>query len=240
MATPIVRIRPTPVIRTVESERRKREFPRKPIYVSWSSGVDGDEGHASVEGVHDVLRAGELDWQVLVFGSLPIADGDYGSPDWYQDRSMFNPKRDIGLGAQVNANQVLVYLANEPYQQQRPHYDVMLLDRDCSTGNTNFVFGAAWPKLGYVESVSRLRPGIDRQLRLRLIQRCTSHEFGHVLGLPARGWNVEQSLGTHCTNAACCMRQGVDRKTWIEQLQEEERVGVIFCRECRTELRQLR
>lgn len=218
---------------------RQRAQP-VPIFVSWTSGVVEEEGQAAVQGVRDVLEAAGQTREVRVFGSRQWSQGDYGCADWYQEQTMFHPVRERhGYGPQTNASHIIGLMSREPWQKKQPHLDVMLVDRDTSTGeeNMNFVFGVTWPGFGFVQSVARIREA-GRDLNLRLLQRVSRHEFGHVLGLPSRGYQVEQNLGLHCTNV-CCMRQGLHLQAWVAQLNEEERSGVMFCSPCLTELRNL-
>lgn len=229
---PITRVQPTPVVH----HRRER-----PIFVSWTRGVSQAEGEAAVSGVRDVLRAANVDWEIRVFGSRTWADGDYGCADWYVERSTIKPGRNRGYGLQANANHICIDMVLEPWQKTEPHYDLMIVNRDLSTGeaNNNFVFGATQPAKCSVQSVARLRQEItDPATMLRVLRRLTRHEVGHIFNAatgPNHTENTERSLGQHCINL-CCMRQGQSTRSWVAQLAEEERAGILFCANCIQEM----
>ncbi len=231
--TPVQHVEPIPVQRV----------GNRPIYICWTNGVTEGEGAATVAGVQQVLELAGIWKEVAVFGPEDWADGDFGRANWYQDAAMFRPSRDMGEGPQVNAEQLFQLLRDEPWQKSRPHFDVMVLDRDlCTNDGLNFVFGVALPDFAYLQSIMRFREVQPLRLRHRLIQRLTAHEYGHVLGLPGRngpGSNTEWNLGPHCTNI-CAMRQGTSVGIWIAQIEEEGISGVnLFCEQCSSRLREL-
>jgi len=115
---------------------------------------------------------------------------------------------------------------------------VLVVDADLTKEAANFLFGATCPDIGSVLSVSRLRNIGSVELRGKVVQRLARHEFGHVLGLVPRErrTNVEDKIGLHCTNL-CTMRQGMTLEEFGQLTIEEERAGVVFCRECADYLR---
>jgi hypothetical protein len=80
------------------------------------------------------------------------------------------------------------------------------------------------------------------------------HEFGHILGLVSREYNVEDSLGRHCIRRDCIMGQSnVERKVMLEDGRIEtrfinalevtkasqerfKRTGSYLCEDCQNEL----
>lgn len=230
-------IRVGPVTTTPVRHNRRE----KPIFVSWTTGISQAEGMAAVDGVRDVLRAASVDWEVRVLGASIWKTGDYGCADWYQQKAMFVPPRNRGYGPQAFGNQICIDMLTEPWQQREPHYDLMIVHRDLSSGESsnNFVFGLTQPGACSVQSVARLRDEIaDPTLMLAVLRRVSRHEVGHIFHA-ATGTNHTEntalSLGRHCTNL-CCMRQGLSTAEWVEQLRQEHTAGIKFCANCIREM----
>jgi len=71
-----------------------------------------------------------------------------------------------------------------------------------------------------------------------------AHEIGHVFGLPSnrRGEkNIENSLGPHCKNDGCCMKQGLTVPAdWINYTRDrlKNNGDHYYCQDCQTDLRE--
>lgn len=61
-----------------------------------------------------------------------------------------------------------------------------------------------------------------------MIQRLLRHEVGHMFGLPNRRYNIDQSLGAHCTSNVCTMRQGLSIEEWANLTVSAEGQGTHF------------
>lgn len=225
--------------------RELRDNYLVPVYVMWTSDVPEEEGRAGLEGVKDVLTASGQNRELSNLGSTRWWGTEYSSADWYIEEAVRrgalirNPNHG---GLQVVAQRLAQLFDSEPWQVI-PHREVMIVNRDLTTGDSgeNYVFGVtAWTNefTPYsIQSVTRLEREItDKETRLRVIRRLLRHEVGHMFGLPSFGRkNTEMKLGRHCTNV-CTMRQGMSSDEWITQLRQEERAGVQFCGDCMSDL----
>jgi len=62
--------------------------------------------------------------------------------------------------------------------------------------------------------------------------------LGHVLGLPSRRYNVEESLGKHCIGK-CVMRQGLKVPyDWIRMSEDRLEYGAL-CGDCYLDLNRI-
>lgn len=214
-----------------------------PVYISWTTEVTDDEGQAVIDGISDVIATSGIEREVKIFGSKSWASGDYGSADWYQNRSRVKRCSGKSTWMQIGATKMHWLLTEEPWQKQKPHTDIMIVDEDlCEEYDPNnyFIFGAA--SMGnFIQSVYRFREGeCDEQLRLQLIRRTARHEFGHTYGLPQIGRrNTIEYLGPHCANI-CTMRQGTKILDWRSLYFEEQAAGIIFCQDCLDDLERFR
>lgn len=231
---------------TINPEQTRRAELRTnflvPIYLMWSSDVPPAEAQAATQGVFDAVNASGQRRQVVNMGSTTWGRGDYSSADWYLNKALETQGevRDRGCGKQVNASILINQFYEEPWQE-KPHWEVSIVNKDLYMEGTNFVFGATRPEFAAsVQSVRRLIDSVsDKELRSEMIRRLLRHEVGHMFGLPGRNFNVEQKLGSHCTNV-CTMRQGMSIPEWAKLTQEENRQNVHFCQDCINVLSQKR
>jgi hypothetical protein len=124
-------------------------------------------------------------------------------------------KRDRGFGIQISARKVDSLLRNEPFQKENPHFDVMIIGMDLTTGmndpQNNFIFGYG-PYPNNIVSVKRFMHWIkDPHLREAALAILGAHEFGHNLDLVSRNFNVgtEGYKAGHCNgdSGPCLMEQ---------------------------------
>lgn len=211
-----------------------------PIYLMWSSDVPQAEAQAATQGVYDAVRASGQNREVVNLGSRQWSNGDFSSADWYLGKAseMEREVRDMGHGRQINVSNLIEQFYEEPWQE-KPHWEVSIVNKDLYMYDTNFVFGAT--RSDFAASVQSIRRLVDSvpegELRNQMIRRLLRHEVGHMFGLPGRNFNVEQKLGSHCTNV-CTMRQGMSIPEWGKLTQEENRQNVHFCRDCMSVLAQ--
>lgn len=215
-----------------------------PIYVMWTSDVPQREALAGLQGVYDTVQASRQNREVVALGSQRFGTGDYSSPDWYIEQAYRNQRlrRNAGFGPQVDVGQVMQLFYKEPWQVY-PHWEVFIVNHDLNdtdrNGNyLNFVFGATDTEFAAsVQSVTRLMASVQNEpLRLSMTRRLLRHEVGHMFGLPNRRYNIEQSLGAHCANNICTMRQGLSIEEWADLTVSEERQGTHFCNDCVADL----
>jgi len=218
-------------------QNRRAELRRNflaPIYLMWSSDVPVSEAHSAVRGVMDALNASGQKREVVNLGSASWRKGDYSSADWYLDKAlkMQHEIRDRGHGKQVDAFNLMSQFSEEPWQE-KPHWEVFIVNKDLYLEESNFVLGVTNSDFAAsVQSVKRIIDSVPEiKLKHEMIRRLLRHEVGHMLGLPGRNFNVEQKLGSHCTNV-CTMRQGMSIPEWRELTKEESRQSVYFCGDC--------
>lgn len=217
-------------------------------------GVSELHINAVLEGVREVLRIAGMsnilqvrNFRVWVHDGHYIYPGgplkEYMSIFWYIEMArkfaiqgqkfVENPRQ----GKQMCADTLLTLCANEPWQKSEPHYDVIVVNDDMFSGDTNFVIGLAGRGLGTVLSVCRFLH-LDMESRFNCIVTETIHELGHVFGLlpKNRTQDVEESLGRHCSNR-CVMRQGITvPDDWID-ITDDRIACDPFCHRCAADLR---
>ncbi len=186
---------------------------RDKLYISHTSGVDTNEASAIFSGVEKLIQEVRSSIQIVNYGNQHIdtPDGRYADPDWYQDQAKMNRRRN--LGQQVDASRLLTLLSEEVWQHPPydPHMDVMVIDSDMTSKDTNYVYGAArYPN--YAMSVRRFRERIeDVHLRLFSLAVTAAHELGHNFGLIDRNFNRTKKLGLHCNGeSGSCLMEQVD------------------------------
>lgn len=217
----------------------------KPVYVMCEPGVESRDFSAIIKGLAESITHSRATLKIVNLGiwrNNGWKRGNilqhYMSVDWYLERARNTSHRN----SQLNANTIIYDLFQEPWQQQRPHYDVVVLKTDIYSGemNNNFVIGLALKELGTVISVNRFLH-LNYYNRFECIKTETLHEIGHVFGLPGdtRTKQISLSLGRHCTNE-CVMRQGLMvPRDWI--YFTEQRINSTsdspYCELCLAELR---
>ncbi len=234
---------------------RQREIRHQepvPIYVMYPPDVPDVVAIAGLRGVYDTLDASGQNREIQNFGSRNWSTGDYSSAQWYVDEAYKRQdlKRDVGFGPQLDTAQFGRLFTIEPWQETRPHWEVLIVNKDLNskawTRNSqgeetfdfiNYVFGVTNPEFPYsVQSVRRIleTPGPNEALRLAMIRNLLRHEVGHMFGLVGRARAVE-SLGSHCPNP-CSMKQTLNLRELAENTVDVERRGLHFCGDCTKEL----
>lgn len=153
----------------------------------------------------------------------------FNSIDWYINQSLDKERE------QINAQNLMALFYCEPWQDDSKHLDLFITNRDLFAPGTNFVLGYALPGVGAVVSTKRFA-NMSLNLACECLKTLTMHEFGHVLGIVPdyRRFNVEESLGKHCTNQ-CLMRQGLTVNKWVSMTHDRLR-GPALCQMCQNDL----
>lgn len=223
----------------------------KSVSIMWAEGVTEAEARLVVGTVRDLLKvaydvclkAGVLlaptairPFGTWVIPSLPPGD-PYSGTHWYIDTAY-----DRALG-QVVGPRFLELVRNEPWQRDRPHYDVAVVDRDLTdpavaAPDDPYVLASALPGTATVLSVYRLRLVADEQRRMRALRRLVVHNFGHVLEVP--GPTRQEAVAPiggerHCTNL-CAMRHAGSVDQLLRACEEEDAAGILLCPECRADI----
>lgn len=203
-----------------------------PINVMYDSGITRTEEAAIIAGLDEVKRLlGGLEY--TNFGSRSWGEGDFSSADWYVQHAHVVPRLDR---FQLDAGSLLYLLQVEPWQEHE-HIDVMFTSHDLAIMDEddhylNFVFGVAHDRYT-VQSVARYRelPEFERYLAIKMV---VQHELGHIFSMAAdlSRLNTEDSLGPHCTNFGCVMRQGLSVPEWVQHALESHATGMVYCPQC--------
>jgi hypothetical protein len=219
----------------------QKGITRDEMYSCRTTNVTIPEYHAVMEGVEEILEETGRNVKIIDYDNFRIDRPDFNSPEWYQERSL------IGNG-QVDASNVSNLLKKEPFQKDNPHFDLIVLDRDITTRDSDgawlvYVFGlATYPN--NVISVARTRYIQDNTLKEACLQVIGAHEFGHNLGLVNRSYNVgtENIEAGHCLgeNGPCIMQQfNIPNRKTIGELTaaiiDEDR-DTLLCPDCTDEI----
>jgi predicted Zn-dependent protease len=216
----------------------------KPIYTMRAAEVGPRLYSAVKEAVQVFLTETEFqnDIEVYDFGAWRdpgyILNGvyqKYKSIDWYLLATKHFSEREDQFDAGILLNLCLV----EPWQIDHPHYEAIVVADDLYHGQTNFIVGLSGLGLGMVVSAYRFM-GLSEKERIECLKTVALHELGHVFGAvrPGKTQNVEESLGSHCTNV-CVMRQGlVVPGDWLKITADRLRTGRAFCEECLRSMRE--
>ena len=205
-----------------------------PIFICYDTGLDMFEIKSIAEALKDIMRLFP-ERHVENFGSAAWSAGDYSSADWYVSHTRHVLRQ--GAIMQLDARSMLGLLYSEPWQKTNPHIDLLFTSRDLTANGLNFCFGMASGRVS-VQSVFRYRGLCDTDRRLA-IKAVVHHELGHILGCAKYGRiHTKMSLGSHCTNHGCIMRQGLCLSDWVQHARDAERAGWIYCPECLAEARQ--
>lgn len=217
--------------------------PIRPIYFMHTPDITQEEKQLTLEALEEILDIAEVRGKILVvdFGvwrepNYRNSDGQlipHMSVDWYVSKWL-NPQR-----KQVNASDGATQLLFDPWNERQQHYDVILTAEDLYIPNTNFVVGVAHTRRGTITSVKRFRDMKDKRMERETKKQELFHEVGHVFGLPnkSRGFDLEYSLGAHCTNN-CAIRQGLSVPyDWVNFVNDRQRTGQVYCDQCTKDLR---
>lgn len=210
-----------------------------PICVSYDSGVDFFEEAAIRSGLFEALECLRYQNSVRIIGSDPWHQGKCSSADWYIGgaKTIYRDQ----IGQQIDADDLIRMLMCSPWQINEPHIDILFTSHDLTVRRDgdwlNFVFGASLGRVT-VQSVARFRDipnGDDRRLAIKTLMQ---HELGHIFGMAANPnrSNVRDSIGPHCTNYGCVMRQALTVPAWVENAREAYQMGTIYCPQCRKDM----
>ncbi|MFH1105719.1 MAG: hypothetical protein V1731_00735 [Candidatus Aenigmatarchaeota archaeon] len=231
------------MVRIIETAPSARVSPIKPVYLMRTPDVTIEEknvARGALEEVLDIAGVGNrvhvIDFDVWREPNYTNPDGElvpHKSVDWYVTKWK-NRQR-----GQVNIHDGATQLLFDPWVEKNPHYDVIITAEDLYIPDTNFVVGVAHPTRGTIISVRRFRSVPDRLMQRETIKEETYHEIGHVFDLPkeGRGFAINYSLGSHCTNT-CAMRQGLYvPHDWVGFVNDRLRTGRTYCEPCAQDLR---
>jgi predicted Zn-dependent protease len=204
-------------------------------------GVGPIHFESVLDSVHAVLRIAGVERHVEVHNF-----GVWRSPNWLEGTSLTNwnsvdwyvahAQQASRNKHQLHGGHLLKLLYNEPWQEVKPHYDIVVTHRDIYDDDCSFCIGLAVQGLGTVISTNRFLE-LDTRSQRECIITEAMHEVGHVFGLipDNRTDNVVMSLGLHCTNR-CIMRQGLDvPHDWLK-ITNDRLKGHEFCPTCRRDL----
>lgn len=217
--------------------------PIKPIYFMRTPDVTHEEKELALETLEEILDIAEVRGQISIIdfdvwrqANYKNSDGQlipHMSVDWYVNKWL-NQQRN-----QVNVDKGITQLFLDPWNKKQPHYDVILTAYDLYLPNTNFVIGVADGRRGTIISVKRFRGMKNKRMERETKKQALFHEVGHMLDLPneKRGFDLEYSLGIHCTNK-CAMRQGLCVPyDWINFVNDRQRTGQVYCDQCTQDLK---
>lgn len=137
--------------------------------------------------------------------NLKIVDErDIALPDW-----LFDQRR-----KQYRAEEVLDYIAT--LRKYEKTYVFGVIDADGYVKGLNFVFGVAYPHMGAVVFLQRLKTQ-SKELFLLRTRKEVLHELGHVLGLE------------HCKQFGCVMN-------FSNSVYEVDMKRDAFCKKCASKL----
>ena len=216
-------------------------------FIFWDETITPAQQHTIQTAFRELYQAIRLDFSTIQFlgnwhesayrdnmgNLLP-----HKSITW-QIKSKLNNNR-----GQINAEAITDTMLVDPYQLTHPHWEVVFTNYDLYSPDTRFIIGCAQPDIGTVISFHRLEAvsqmGYNDAFKREVQKTEIFHEFGHVLGLPSRrrGQEIlEQSLGAHCRNHGCSMRQGLMVPLdWIDFTVERLKRGSIYCNDCMRDL----
>ena len=151
----------------------------KPVYIMHAPNVADHFVQAVEEGIAELLSiAGASEVSIHNFGAWRNGSGDYNSIHWYLQRAKAASTR----AHQLSADRLIHDLWNEPWQQQLPHYDVVLVDDDIYSGNCNWVLGIAISGFGTVLSSHRYGVSASITTQVEMLRTNIMHEMGLLIG----------------------------------------------------------
>mgnify|MGYP000867190641 CR=1 FL=1 len=218
----------------------------KPIHIICDDGVTRSQLNAVIDGINELLQIAQVTdiIEVKNFGVWRHEKWKKGrdliphhSVDWYLENAFTGKQNEQG-DYQLHTGAIINSFSAEPLQRVLPHYDVLVTTLDLWTGSrdNSWVLGSAQTFTGTVISTYRWRKFSDAD-QYRFIRTEAEHEFGHVLGLPdINRKDLEFSIGLHCCNDNCVMRQGLNLQQWITHTLERERYGPL-CSQCTDDIR---
>ncbi len=218
---------------TIEKQREispERNF-YLPTIVYFDEDVEDEEKTAVIEALQEIARELGYPQEFIIQSSDPKSDYFKEVPS----RSNTEGK------AQYNVDVILSKkIPKDPSQIEKPHYAIVITEKDLYGEGTNWVFGSALPDLGTVISLYRLKKAAAQKgfpVNLEeLIKIAVAHEFLHVFNLPTerRGKdNLEYILGPHCKNETCVLHQSESLEALSKRAQNLRNQPSLLCEECR-------
>lgn len=209
------------------------------LFVIQEAGVAQCHVRSVLAGINEVLRTNGAKEHVLIHdvGAQNRAvrpwDMHPQSIEWYLEHG----RKESTRANQLNGEAILYWLSKMPWVNSS-FGEVIILNSSLYSGeeNNDFLVGFAKP-LHAVISVHQFLH-LEKDLQTSCIESVAIHEVGHMFGLipESRAHNVEESIGTHCTNR-CIMRQGLRvPEDWIDFARDRIQFGA-FCNQCALDLR---
>ena len=200
-------------------ETAKRPFIQyKPVFVMSDKSTSQENVSVSVSALEDVLE------HIGMRGMIPIhkfhdwkqGEGPHESLDWYIQRAYDNQRN------QCDLMKFWRDLGQDPIQEVRPHFEVVLLsDKDLYSSRYpqyGFLIGEG-PRMGTVISLMRYPQDKDA------VRTAALHEFGHTFGDFSHCGGVGDSVPGECTMKF----PNVIPYHLQEQADYRKRSGKIFC-----------
>jgi predicted Zn-dependent protease len=210
------------------------------ISLTWTDGLSQTEAILVVRTVHEAILQARQQWpvrgniievpEIRPFGYwvLQGAEPDqvYGSMEWYINKSFDQESQ------QLLGRRYLQLVLDEPWQHQTPHYDLAVVHQPLfDEVDQRSVFGSAIRGRAAVLSVYPLYALEEGTQRRRVLRRLVAHYFGQVMGIPIPGWREQDQ----CLSP-CAMRSASSLAEWVERVEEESRIKVLYCQDCQCEL----
>lgn len=112
---------------------------------------------------------------------------------------------------------------------------VFVVNDELHHNENGWMMGATRPFWCSVISVFRFQ-NYAYDLKHRLIRTLTMHESGHLFGSTERNFGVEESIGKHCLNHTCVMRQGASLYNWVSMANFLKNDPFPYCYDCQSQL----
>lgn len=215
----------------------------KPIYIMFQVGLPTDVINAACHGIAEMLTIANLSGKVKNFGVWRSSNwltgntlNAYESVDWYCSYALDENRNQLHCGKLMEA------LVAEPWQQNEPHLDIVILKDDLfDTGNNACNWCLGYGVRGYmaISSFNRIQNvSNNRRIQLECFKTIVMHEVGHMLGLVNENrTDIVDNLGWHCTNNKCIMRQGLRVYDWVQYTFERQQSSSPLCLHCQQDLR---
>lgn len=229
-----------------------------PIVVTWTSDVPIYAVQASLVGIQDVLNASHEKRDLILVGTNGVSAYEYPGADRIVKQAISRQREHPSgpHGDQLILDDLKLILHSQKWKAL-PHWDVMILNQDVTGrsdgklinwafGQTNYGHDNQWQIMSMQSLTRILRQNWDETTKASAIRLLLRHEVGHMFGLPVmhdvlselpqRKDQLNESLGSHCTNL-CSMRQCLTVKKMLDLAEElEESEAPDFCGECQSEL----
>ncbi|NUS73190.1 MAG: hypothetical protein HOQ05_07275 [Corynebacteriales bacterium] len=195
---------------------------------------------AALEGIKDVTEQLPEPVEVHLIGhEWDGRTGNYESVEWFADRARMP-------NGQLNLDQIMMDLIQDPIRREAPHTGYMLFSEDLGSAdpNINFLLGQTISSFGLsAQSMARYVNGtLTEDDAVRAARHLARHEFAHLLGLDhdEAFENPDLRGGIyrgHCSNP-CTMRQVMSVQENVKLARAlESRSDAGFCAGCANHLR---